>query len=69
MYGPVRAIYLDPPANTIVLRISKVSIIFDQPTALEDGTIPIDGDFMVDPAVAKALGFNGLKIKAGIYNV
>jgi hypothetical protein len=44
-------------------------LVFDQPTALEDGTLPITRDFTVRPEVARWLGVRMIQVKKGVYPV
>ncbi len=69
VYGPVNTIYLDPPINKIAVSGGYIKIELHQQTALPDGSIPIEGDFFVDPLVASSLGYNSIKVKAGTYFV
>ena len=47
----------------------KLNVIFENPAALEDGTIPIEEDWVLSPEFAKYLGLNSITVKGGVYKV
>jgi hypothetical protein len=47
----------------------KLHLIFNQPTGLSNGDIPITFDYFIGPYASKAFGYDTVKIVQGIYNV
>lgn len=48
---------------------NKLHIEFFRPAALEDGTVPIEDDTVLDPALTEFLGYKSIKLKGGNYSV
>jgi hypothetical protein len=48
---------------------NRLHMVFHQPTALADNTIPIPADFSVGPEFSQALGYGSVVIKGGTYLV
>ena len=47
----------------------KLNVIFENPAALEDATIPFETNMDVLPETYKALGYSWITVKAGTYTV
>lgn len=68
VFGTPTVVYLDPPRNQVSKKVGYIKVVFQQPTALEDGTIPADSDYTINEDFAKELGYNSITILRGTYH-
>ena len=69
IFGTPTTVYLDPPRNLVSKTVGYVKFVFNQTTALEDGTIPVEDDYTFRPEVAKLFGYTKITIQKGTYTV